>query len=118
MQNGTGEQMVRGFFLKTVSLGNLITIGTILAGIAIAWGRTESKLATVPTPAERKAEIRDEIQSADSTLLYRLGQVENSVNAMNTKIDVTNTKVDSLKEAVDFQGGKLDRKLNRILEAH
>lgn len=104
-------------WLRQISLGNIITIAVLVVGIILAFAKMQMQMATVPTAQERKAEIRDEIASADSTLLYRLNRVEDTVNS-------TANKVDQLKETIDLQGGrlaeqtgKIERKLNRVLEA-
>lgn len=87
----------------------LATLGAVLVGIVMGYASIKYKTDSIPTAAEREAEIEKRIAEHDATLAYRVEKVEQAV------VDIR-TDVKSLHDDVG-PNSALQRRINRVLES-
>lgn len=112
-----------GWLDLKLSLGNIVTIGTVLVGLSVGWARIEERdgqqaeeiAALKAADAQRAAEIRSmgealrvelrEVKAKTDTILEKLVDRQQAtterVVRVETKVDVVDQKLDDLLRRVN-----------------
>lgn len=99
-------------FQPVITLGNVITI----AGLLITGTLFYAKVVAHISDTQIHQTVDQKEEAFDRRFALRMETTSLRLQSLENAVKDTHTDVGALREQIDNQAGKLDRKLNRVLE--